>query len=90
MARKRRKTDDRYNEERVEEQNEEDLDEDYEMSNIYDEEQREEMLLDDEITAEEAAFMTGRDMKRGKKKQKWVEHDDTASVVLAEEEYKED
>jgi hypothetical protein len=89
MARKRRKTDDRYNKER-EEQNEEDSDEDYEMSDIYDKGQREERLLDDEITAEEAAFMTGRDMKLGKTKEKWVEHDDTPSVVLAEEEYEED
>lgn len=66
-----------------------------ETEDIYDEEQREEMLKDDEITEAEYSFMAGREKvekKRGKKglglERKG--HEDTASVELAEEEYEED
>ncbi len=55
---------------------------------IYDDEQREEMLDDDEITAAENAFMQGREMQPDKKKH--PAHKDTVSVELAEEEYEED
>jgi hypothetical protein len=66
-----------------------------ETEDIYDAEQREEMLKDDEITEAEYSFMAGRE-KAGKRKGKkglGLErkgHDDTASVELAEEEYEED
>jgi hypothetical protein len=61
-----------------------------ETADIYDEEQREAMLDEDEISEAEYAFMAGRDMKRQKKKQKWKEHSESTSVALAEEEYQED
>jgi hypothetical protein len=59
---------------------------------IYDDEQREEMLDEDEITAAENAFMQGREMKSEKIKsnKKTGGHKDTISVELAEEEYTED
>ncbi|MFB0561228.1 MAG: hypothetical protein ACETWM_08435 [Candidatus Lokiarchaeia archaeon] len=56
--------------------------------NIYDDEQRERMLEEDEITWAEAAFMEGREKRPWKRKYK--PHTDTKSVELAEEEYFED
>ena len=62
-----------------------------ETEDIYDEEQRERMLDEDEITAAENAFMQGREMKTKRiKKNKKTPHNDTVSVELAEEEYTED
>ena len=62
--------------------------------NVYDEEQLEEMLENDEITEAEYSFMLGRE-KIGKKKKKTLglerkEHEDTTSVELAKNEYDED
>jgi hypothetical protein len=62
--------------------------EETETEDIYDDEQREEMLDEDEITAAENAFMQGREMPPDKKKR--PAHKDTVSVELAEEEYEED
>ena len=65
--------------------------EEVETEDIYDEEQREKMLDEDEITAAENAFMEGREMKLKRvKKNKKTPHRDTVSVELAEEEYSED
>jgi hypothetical protein len=65
--------------------------EETETEDIYDEEQRERMLDEDEITAAENAFMQGREMKTKRiKKNKKTPHNDTVSVELAEEEYTED
>jgi hypothetical protein len=59
---------------------------------IYDDEQREEMLDEDEITASENAFMEGRDKQPEKKKsqKQKTSHDDSVSVELAKDEYQED
>lgn len=46
------------------------------------------MLDEDEIAAAENAFMQGREMKPEKKKR--TTHEDTVSVELAEDEYKDD
>jgi hypothetical protein len=62
--------------------------EETETEDIYDDEQREEMLDEDEITAAENAFMQGREITPDKKKHS--AHKDTVSVELAEEEYEED
>jgi hypothetical protein len=62
--------------------------EERETGDIYDDEQRGEMLKADGITAAENAFMQGRKMKPGKRKR--PTHKDTVSVQLAEDEYKED
>lgn len=64
--------------------------EEIETEDIYDDEQREKMLDDDEITAAENAFMQGREMKLEKRKGKKTSHTDTVSVELAEEEYTDD
>ena len=64
--------------------------EDTETEDIYDDEQREKMLDEDEITAAENAFMQGREMKPEKRKGKKTSHTDTVSVELAEDEYTED
>jgi len=63
-----------------------------ETLDIYRNEQREEMLKEDEITAVEEAFMRGRDLevKRKGKKDLMLEEKDTKSVELAKEEYQED
>ncbi|MFW6110538.1 MAG: hypothetical protein ACOC6H_00715 [Thermoproteota archaeon] len=75
----------REKEEKEKKQEEETLD-------IYRDEQREEMLKEDEITAVEGAFMRGRDLevKRKGKKDLMLEERDTKSVELAKEEYQED
>jgi hypothetical protein len=58
---------------------------------IYDDEQREEMLKEDEITAAENAFMQGREITPEKMKRRiQTDHKDTVSVELAEDEYEED
>jgi hypothetical protein len=57
---------------------------------IYNDEQRDEMLNDDEITLTEYAFMAGRMMKPSRKKQNWREHTDTLSVELVKKEYTKD
>ena len=57
---------------------------------IYNDERRDEMLNDDEITLTEYAFMAGRKMNPSRKKQNWREHIDTLSVELVKEEYRED
>jgi len=59
-----------------------------ETGDIYDDEQRGEMLKADGITAAENAFMQGREMKPEKRRR--PTHKDTVSVQLAEDEYKED
>ncbi len=62
-----------------------------ETMDIYNDDQRSEMLKTDEITAAENAFMEGREMKpKDIKKMKKSLHDDTVSVELAKEEYTED
>ena len=61
-----------------------------ETEDIYDDEQREKMLDEDEITAAENAFMQGREMKPKKRKNRNTTHNDTVSVKLAEDEYTED
>jgi hypothetical protein len=73
------------------EENEEDKDE---TMDVYDDEQLEEMLENDEITEAEYSFMLGREkVSKKKKKQlglKRKEHEDTESVELAKQEYEED
>jgi hypothetical protein len=64
--------------------------EETETEDIYNDEQREQMLDEDEITAAENAFMQGREMKLAKRKSKKTTHDDTVSVELAEDDYFED
>jgi hypothetical protein len=67
--------------------------EETETTDVYDEEQLEEMLENDEITEAEYNFMLGRE-KVGKKKKRLGlerrEHEDTQSVELAKSEYEED
>lgn len=62
-----------------------------ETEDIYNDEQREEMLKDDEITESEYAFMEGREMEPKKeKKSKSTSHDDSVSVELTKQDYEED
>ena len=58
---------------------------------IYDDEQREEMLDEDEITASENGFMQGREQKPEKRKrqEQKTSHDDSVSVELAKDGYQE-
>ncbi len=66
--------------------------EEVDTEDIYDDEQREEMLDEDEITASENAFMQGREQtpeKRKSQKQNTT-HDDSTSVELVKDEYQED
>lgn len=70
----------------------EEKEEETETTDIYDDEQLEEMLENDEITEAEYSFMLGRE-KVGKKKKLGLErreHEDTQSVELAKSEYEED
>ena len=76
------------------ENNREEDEEENETMDIYDDEQLEEMLENDEITEAEYSYMLGRE-KIGKKKKKKLglqrrEHEDTQSVELAKNEYQED
>jgi hypothetical protein len=67
--------------------------EETETEDVYDEEQLEEMLENDEITEAEYSFMLGREKLGKKKKQLGLErreHKDTQSVELAKGEYEED
>ena len=68
--------------------------EETETMDVYNEDQLEEMLENDEITEAEYSFMLGRE-KIGKKKKKQLglerkEHEDTQSVELAKNEYEDD
>jgi hypothetical protein len=67
-------------------------DESKEPKDIYDDDTRQEMVEDDEITASEEGFMRGWDgtLEGGKKHKKDGDHKDTASVELVKEQYKED
>ncbi len=70
----------------------EEEEEETETTDIYDDEQLEEMLENDEITEAEYSFMQGRE-KVGKKKKLGLErreHEDTQSVELAKNEYEDD
>ncbi|HUT28049.1 MAG TPA: hypothetical protein VMW85_08400 [Methanomassiliicoccales archaeon] len=62
------------------------------FEDIYDDDARQEMLEDDEITAAEEGFMRGWEgtVEGGKKHRKDSAHKDTASVELAKEQYQED
>jgi hypothetical protein len=66
--------------------------EDKEPEDIYNEDTRQELLEDDEITATEEGFMRGWDgpVEGGKKKKEADGHRDTVSVDLVKEQYKED
>lgn len=64
--------------------------EETETEDIYDDEQREQMLDDDEIAAAENAFMRGREVKPEQRKTKKLIHDDSVSFELAEGDYSED
>ncbi|MDW5562634.1 MAG: hypothetical protein SA339_05345 [Methanomassiliicoccus sp.] len=66
--------------------------EDKEPDDIYNEEARQELLEDDEITATEEGFMRGWDgtVEGGKKEKKADDHRDSVSVDLVKEQYKED
>ena len=64
-----------------------------ETEDLYDDEQRERMLDDDEITAAEEGFMRGRENEPPSKKQtrkNAISHDDTISDELAKEDAEED
>ena len=62
-----------------------------ETEDIYNDEQREEMLEEDEITAAENGFMQGREMgPKTAKRLKKFNHKDSVSVELAEDEYSDD
>jgi len=64
---------------------------DLETEDIYNDEQREEMLEDDEITAAEDGFMRGREMTpKTAKRLKKSSHEDSVSVELAEDDYGDD
>ena len=65
---------------------------DEEPEDIYDEESREEMVENDEITAAEEGFMRGWEgtVEGGKKHKKDSDHNDTTSVELVKEQYNED
>lgn len=79
--------------EKLEETNENFSDqEEKEPEDIYNEETRQEMLEDDEITAGEEGFMRGFDggIEGGKKHKKDAGHEDTTSVDLVKEQYTED
>lgn len=57
---------------------------------IYQDEQREEMLKGDEITAAESAFIAGRERRIRKKKDLWLEKKEAKAVELAQKEHQED
>jgi hypothetical protein len=66
--------------------------EETDTEDIYNDEQREKMLDEDEITSSENAFMQGREQTPEKKKnqKQKTSHDDSVSVELAKNEYQED
>ena len=64
-----------------------------ETDDVYDAEERETMLDDDEITAAEEGFMEGREQEPPSKKatrKNSVSHDDSTSVELAKEDSEDD
>jgi len=64
-----------------------------ETDDVYDSEERETMLEDDEITAAEEGFMEGREQEPSNKKEtrkNAVSHDDSISVELAKEDSEDD
>jgi hypothetical protein len=65
---------------------------DISSDNIYDDDSRQEMLENDEITAAEEGFMRGWEgtVEGGEKHKKDSDHKDTASVELVKEQYQED
>jgi hypothetical protein len=70
---------------------EEEEEEETETTDIYDEEQLEEMLENDEITEAEYSFMLGREVRKKKKLGlERKEHEDGTSVELAQNEYEDD
>ena len=66
--------------------------EDEDPEDIYDEDAREEMVENDEITAAEEGFMRGWEgtVEGGKKHKKDSDHNDTTSVELVKDQYNED
>lgn len=66
--------------------------EEKEPEDIYNEETRQEMVEDDEITASEEGFMRGWEgtVEGGKKRKGHSDNHDTPSVDLVKEQYKED
>jgi hypothetical protein len=65
--------------------------EESETEDIYNDDQREEMLVDDEITAAEDGFMRGRELTaKNVKRFKRPKHEDSVSVELAEDDYRDD
>jgi hypothetical protein len=64
-----------------------------ETDDIYDSEERETMLDDDELTAAEEGFMNGREQETPNKKEirkNAISHDDSISVELAKEDSEDD
>jgi hypothetical protein len=61
-----------------------------ETEDIYDAEQRERMLDEDEITAAEEGFMRGRDEPPSKKETRKKSHDDSISVELSKQDAEDD
>ena len=64
-----------------------------ETEDIYNTEERERMLDEDEITAAEEGFMEGREQEPPSKKEtrkKGISHDDAISVELAKEDAEDD
>ena len=64
-----------------------------ETDDIYDAEERETMLDDDELTAAEEGFMNGREQEPPSKKEtrkNAISHDDSISVELAKEDSEDD
>ena len=61
-----------------------------ETEDIYNPEERERMLEEDEITAAEEGFMRGQDEPINKKETRKKSHDDSISVELAKEDAEDD
>jgi hypothetical protein len=61
-----------------------------ETEDIYNANEREQMLEEDEITAAEEGFMRGRDEPPNKKETRKRSHDDSVSVELAKKDAEED
>ncbi len=61
-----------------------------ETEDIYNTEERETMLEEDEITAAEEGFMKGRDEPPNKRETRKKSHDDDTSIELSQKEAEED
>jgi hypothetical protein len=61
-----------------------------ETEDIYNAEERERMLDEDEITAAEEGFMRGRDEPPSKRETRKKSHDDSISVELSKQDAEED